>query len=234
MGEYRGFIFAIMFIIIFSGLLVSVPVDLLGQGATPDILTPVDPALVAGFEDYESWNMTDLNAYNQYEYYAFNGRDWFFEYYQGTQDIVLGAKIVYAGFLWFGQLDSCEFINSAGINRGGVVTNEEIDLDADNGAVRYDLRYIVNGADAGSFVIYWNSTLYAAVGDAYTADKVYFLHGVGFGTNARMDIGSLLIGLLLLQLPDCPILINLLLATPLYACVVFLIWFIIKETLPFV
>lgn len=234
MSEYRGFLFAIIFIIVFAGLLSAVPVDLQGQGESPDILTPVDPALISGFADYESWNMTELNAYNQYEYYAFNARDWFFEYYQGTKDIVLGAKIVYAGFLWFGQLDSCEFISTAGINRGGVVTNEEIDLDADDGVVQYDLRYIVNGADAGGFVVYWNSTLYATVGDAYAADEVSFLHGVGIVATAGADIGSLLLGLLLLQLPDCPLLINLLLATPLYAAVVFLIWFIIKETLPFV
>lgn len=234
MTEYRGFLFAIIFIVLFAGLLSSVPVDLQGEGGTPDILTPVDPALVSGFADYEAWNMTNLNAYNQYEYYAFNGRDWFFEYYQGTKDIVLGAKIVYAGFLWFGQLDSCEFINSAGVTRGGVLTNEEIDLDADDGTAQYDLRYIVNGADAGGFVIYWNSTLYATVGDAYTADEVSFLHGVGIVTTAGADIGSLLLGLLFLQLPDCPLLINLLLATPLYAAVIYLIWFIIKETLPFV
>jgi hypothetical protein len=234
MAEMKMFVFAIVFIIIFSGLLVSVPTDFEGQGITPDGLTPVDPALISGFDDYEAWNMTDLNAYNQYEYYAFNGRDWFFEYYQGTKDIVLGAKIVYGGFLWFGQLDSCEFISNAGVNRGGVLTDEEIELDASSGSARYDLRYIIDGSDAGGFVIYWNVTAYASVSDAYAADKVNFLHGVGIGSNARMDIGSLLLGLLLLQLPDCPLLINLLLATPLYAAVIYLLWFIIKETLPFV
>ena len=47
MSEYKGFVFAIIFIIIFAGLLASVPVDLQGQGTDPDILTPVDPALVS-------------------------------------------------------------------------------------------------------------------------------------------------------------------------------------------
>jgi len=234
MGEYRGFLFAIIFIIIFAGLLSSVPTDLQGQGGTPDIVTPVDPALVSGFDDYESWNMTALSAYDQYEYYTFNARDWLFGYYSGTKDITLGAKIVYVGFLWFGQLDSCAFINDAGISRGSILSDEEIDLDADNGVAQYDLRYFVNGADAGGFVVYWNSTLYATVGAAYTADKVYFLHGVGIVATASVDILGLLLSLLLLQLPDCPLLINLLLATPIYASIAYLIWFIIKETLPFV
>jgi hypothetical protein len=232
MAEMKMFVFAIVFIIVFSGLLVSVPTDLYGLGTTPSVLTPVDPALISGFDDYEAWNMTELSAYDNYQYYAFNGRDWLFSYYAGT--VQLGAKIVYGGFLWFGQLDSCEFISNAGVNRGGVLSYEDIDSDANNGSVRYDLRYIIDGADAGGFVIYWNITAYASVYDAFVADKVNFLHGVGIGSNARMDIGSLLLGLLLLQLPDCPLLINLLLATPLYAAVIYLIWFIIKETLPFV
>lgn len=233
MTEYRGFLFAIIFIVIFAGLLASVPVDLQGEGEAPDILTPVDPALVSGFIDYEDWNMTDLSALHQYVYAAFNGRDWVFQYYMGSKVIALGAKVTWF-FLWFGTLEYCEFINSAGVNRGDSLTVEEIDLDAADGAVRYDIRFIESGADAGGFVVYWNSTLYASIEDAYTAEEVSFLHGVGIVSTARADIGSLLLGLLLLQLPDCPLLINLLLATPLYACVVFLIWFIIKETLPFV
>ena len=62
MSEYRGFLFAIIFIIIFAGLLASVPVDLYGQGNNPDIITPIDPALITDFSDTESFqksNFTD-------------------------------------------------------------------------------------------------------------------------------------------------------------------------------
>jgi len=223
--------FTIVFILIFAGLLTAVPTDFQGQGNDPEIVNPLDTAVIFGFEDYTEWNMTDLSVYGQLQY-EFNLRGWLFSYYAGT--IQLGAKIVYGGFVWLGQLDSCEFINSAGINRGPVLSYEEIDEDASDGTVNYNLLYLVNGADAGGFVVYWNTTDYESLYDAFVADDVSFLHGVGIASTAPIDITSLLIGLLLLQLPDCPMLVNLLLATPIYAAVVYLIWFIIKESMPFV
>jgi hypothetical protein len=60
------------------------------------------------------------------------------------------------------------------------------------------------------------------------------LHGVGIDATAAMDIAQLLLGLLFLQLPDVPVLVNVLIAVPIWASVVYLIWFVIKETLPFV
>lgn len=231
MTEIKGFVIAIVFIITFSGLLVATPTDLQGQGETPDIVTPIDPNIVASFSDSEDWHMTDLTAYDQYAY-TLLPRDWLFSYYAGT--IQLGAKILIGGIIWLGQLDSCEFYNASNINRGYVLSTTELDIDAVNGTVRYDLRYLIDGSDAGAFIIYWNTTEYSDSADAFLADDVYFMHGVGITNTAGADIGSLLLGLLLLQLPNCPPLINLLLATPLYACVVFLIWFIIKETMPFV
>ena len=231
MAEMRGFMFAITFIIIFLGLVVSVPADLAGLGDEPDIVTPVDSVLLAGFSASEDWNMTDLTAFSQYGY-NLNARDWVFSYYTGT--LQLGAKNYILGFLWFGSLDSCEFINDAGETRGGVLSTAEIDADALNGSVRYELRYLVNGLSAGGFIVYWNSTVHTSVGTAFVADAVYFLHGVGVSDTAVPDVLSLMIGLLTLQLPDCPPLINLLLATFVYGPVIYIIWFIIKESMPFV
>ena len=231
MTEYRGFLFAIIFIIVFAGLVVATPPGLEGQGLEPDGVVPLDTAIIFGFEDYESYNMSVLSPSDQYQY-NFNLRDWLFSYYAGM--LQLGAKIVYFGFLWFGQLDSCEFISSEGINRGAVLSYEEIDADADNGTINYNVRYLVNGADAGGFVVYWNTTAYESSLDAFVAEDVSFMHGVGIASTAPVEITSLLVGLLLLQLPNCPPLINLLLATPIYAAVVFVIWFIIKESMPFV
>jgi len=231
MTEYRGFLFSIIFIIVFAGLVVAIPSGLEGQGLDPDRVVPLNTAIIFGFEAYENWTMVSLNAFDQYQY-TFNLRDWSFSHYAGT--LQLGAKIKYAGFLWLGQLDSCEFISSAGVNRGAVLGSQEIDEDAENGTANYNLLYLVNGADAGGFVLYWNSTEYENSIDAFYADDVNFMHGVGLASTAPVDITSLLVGLLLLQLPNCPPLINLLLATPIYAAVVFLIWFIIKESMPFV
>ena len=230
-SEQKGFIVGVVFILIFAGLVATIPSDLQGQELNPDLVTPIRPGLITDFSSIEDWNMTDLSAYGQYVY-SLNSRDWVFSYYAGT--IQLGAKVLIGGVLWLGQLDSCEFISPTGKNRGNVLSYIEIEEDADNGTVRYELRYIVDGTTAGGFVVYWDTNSYDSLFDALTADDTYFLHGVGIIETSTIDVTALIIGLLLLQLPDVPPLINLLLATPIYASFVFILWFIIKETMPFV
>lgn len=226
MTEYKGFIFAIMFIIIFAGLVSSIPADLLGLGESPDVPSPVDSAFVSGFTDSESFNGT---VFSNYQYsYALNSRTWVCFAY-GDTSLQLGAKILYGGFLWLGGYDMVVFGD-----RGQALTWAEIEENAEEGTASYPMTYVTGGSSAGTLIVYWNTTAYATPALAWAADALNIIHGVGIQDTARMDVGSLLLGLLLLQLPDCPLLINLLLATPLYACVVFLIWFIIKETLPFV
>jgi hypothetical protein len=225
-AEYRGFLFSIVFIIIFAGLLSSVPIDLLGQGANPDIVTPVDPALVSGFTASASYNGT---LFSNYQYsYSLNSRTWVCFAY-GDTSLQLGAKILYGGFLWLGGYDMVNFGS-----RGQSLTWAEIEADAEEATASYAMTYVTGGSSAGTLIVYWNETLYATPALAWASDALNIIHGVGIADTARADIGSLLIGLLLLQLPDCPLLINLLLATPLYAAVIYLIWFIIKETIPFV
>jgi len=230
-GEQKGFVIGITFLIIFSGLVAAIPSDLQGKEEKPTLVTPIHPSLITDFSVSENWNMTALSAYDQYVY-VLSAREWVFSAYAGT--IQLGAKVFIGGGLWLGQLDSCEFVSPTGVNRGGVLTSVEINEDADNGTVRYEMRYIVDGSAAGGFIVYWDTNSYASSGDAMDADDCYFLHGVGIIESSTVDVTALIIGLLLLQLPDVPILINLLLATPIYASFVFILWFIIKETMPFV
>ena len=230
-SEQKGFVIGVSFIILFAGLIGSIPNDLRGPEQIPTLATPINPSLVTDFEDFEDWNMTDLSAYDQYVY-SLGSRDWVFSHYVGT--IQLGAKVLIGGVLWLGQLDSCEFISPTGINRGPVLTATEIDEDADNGTVRYEMRYIVDGSAAGGFVVYWDTNSYTSSADAMLGDDCYFMHGVGITDSSTGDITALIIGLLLFQLPDVPPLINLLLATPIYASFAFILWFIIKETIPFV
>lgn len=229
-SEQKGFIVGVTFIIIFAGLIASIPNDLQGPEQIPNLGTPIDPSLVTDFEEFEDWNMTDIVA-NVYSY-NLNARAWWFGYYAGT--IQLGAKVYFGGLLWFGQLDSCEFISSDGTNRGGVLTSIEIDEDATEGSVRYEMRYIIDGTSSGGFIVYWDIDSYDTSLDAMIADDCYFLHGVGIVSSSTMDATTLIISLLLFQLPDVPILVNLLIATPVYASFVFIFWFIIKETFPFV
>ena len=235
-SEQYGFVFAVSFIVIFSVLVATIPVGLQGQAETPDMLTPLDPNIISGFSDsadYQKDNFTDMVAYLHYSYNDLGGRDWVIVNYPSL-GFVLAAKIVYGGFLWLGQLDSVKFTSTEGTDREDSLTFAEIEADAEDGVVRYNLQYYASGASAGGFVVYWNETTYSDPSDAWDNDELYLLHGVGIEDTARADIAGLLISLLFLQIPDIPLLLNVLLVTPVWACIVFVLWFVIKETIPFV
>ena len=234
--EQYGFVFAVTFIVIFSVLLSTIPADFQGQAETPDMLIPLDPSIITGFSDtadYNKSNFNDMGLYLQYTYYDLADRDWIVTYYTGI-GFYLGAKILYGGFLYLGTLDSVKFTSTEGIDRENSLSLAEIEEDADDGVIRYNLQYYANGASAGGFVVYWNTTLYATSTIAWDAGGLFIVHGVGFAETARGDAGALLIQLLFLQLPDVPLLVNILLITPLWACIIFVLWFIIKEMIPFV
>ena len=236
--EQYGFVFAVTFIVIFATLLSTIPVGLQGQGETPDIFIPVDPSIISGWSDYADYQKSDFNdmgAYFDYTYVALAGRDWIVVHFPATTGFQLGAKILYGGFLWLGTMDSVKFTSTEGVDRENVLTFAEIDTDADEGVIKYNLHYYANGASAGGFVVYWNTTTYGnSSSDAWDANGLFLVHGVGFADTATSDIGSLVISLLLLQLPDVPLLVNILLVTPIWACIIFVLWFIIKEMIPFV
>lgn len=233
MTEMRGFVFALIFIIVFAGLLSSVPVDLFGSGETPDTITPIDPSLISGFDDYENWSAISYvgSPVAEYAYDDLGGYDWIAQYAVSGY-FYIGSKSTFLG-IWFGLLDYVRFKSPDGIDKGTSLSFAEIDADASDGSVRYLMHYDEFGTSAGTFVIYWNSTLYTDSEDAFDNDELYFIHGMGFAEGATNNIGLLLISLLLLQLPDVPILLNLLLATPIWACIVFVLWYVIKEMIPF-
>ena len=228
--EMGGFVFSIIFIIVFSTLLSSIPAGLQGTGASPDMVVPVDPSLITGFSETENWTRAAYSL-GVYEYSQGN-RDWV----TGHNDIEIGllAKVYVLGFIWFGAVDECKFISSEGVDRGTELSLTEMDTDDTDGAHRYDLRFTVNGDSAGKLVIYWNTTAYPAIADAWLAGDLQLLHGMGIEDTATTNIGALIVSLLLIQLPDVPVLVNMFLAVPIWACVVFVIWFIIKEMIPFV
>ena len=231
MAEQKTFVFALTFIMLFSTLFITIPVDLQGQGQTGNTITPLDPSMVSDYGATEYFNATDFSPWLTlfvYEY-TLNSRDWISSTDEASFD--LNAKIYWFG-LWFGQLDVIRFISPSGVDRSVSISFSEMVNDSTDGVAIYSLIYAESGNDAGDFVFYWNATAYADPNDAWDNDVLYFLHGADITVNT--DIISLLVGLLFLQLPDCPLLINALLATPVWACVVFLIWFIIKESLPFV
>lgn len=229
MAEQRGFVFSVIFIVIFSVLVATIPIGLQGQGAEPDMLSPINPSLVSGFSDSEDFIRSNFTG-STYEY-ELNSKTWL--WITDDASFEMYEKILVAGFLWLGGLEACKFVSDEGTDRGTTLTLAEIDTDDTNGTALYSIYYNANQAKAGDLICYWNTTLYASSTDAWLADGLYMLHGIGIDTTAVADVGSLLISLLFLQLPDVPLLLNILLATPIWASIIYLLWWLFKETVPF-
>jgi len=225
----RGFVFSLIFIIVFSTLLASVPAGLQGTEIEVDTVIPIDAGLVTGFAERKNYTGAEFTA-GSYEY-TLNNRDWIALATSTTLTLV--AK-VYTWFLWLGHVDPCNFVSTDGTDRGEELAFTEITTDAEDGAVRYSLQLLLSGDSAGSFVVYWNTTTYDNATQAWDNDELYLLHGVGFDTSATSNIGALLVNLLLLQLPEVPVLVNVFLAVPVWACIVYVLWYVIKEMIPFV
>ena len=230
-SEMRGFVFSVVFIIIFSGLLTSIPVGLQGNAGTPLDPIPVDPGILTDFTDGENYTKSSFSGSPLLGYeYDLGARSWII----ATDEtyFVLSAKVLIAGILWLGHTDSCYF-TSGTVNRGNELSFDDIDADAEGGTARYTLQHVISGESAGGFIAYWNTTTYDNSTHAWDDDKLYLLHGIGFENTATNDIGALLVNLLFLQIPEVPALVNLFLVVPIWAAIIFVLWFIIKEMVPF-
>ena len=232
-GEMRGFVFCITFIIVFSALLSSVPAGLQGVGADPDIFIPVDPSMLVGFDEKENFTKSAFTGTPKTYAYTLNNRDWSILWVDLADDEFYISALVYVWIFWLGGTDPCKFIGPDGTDYDTGISIDDIEADATNGFVRYSLLFITTGHDAGSFIAYWNTTLYTDPQDAHDNDVLQLAHGVGFSNSATNDIGALLIGLLTLSLPDVPALVNFLLATPMWSCIIFVLWYVIKSMIPF-
>jgi len=234
-GEMRGFVFAVIFIIVFSSMISSIPVGFQGSGGTVETIIPVNPNLLSDFADSESFQPSDFDAFDQYWYPApLGGYEYICGYLAPFDTFTLAKKAKFFG-IWFGAFDAVDFKFDNGTTAGGGgggVTFAELDDYADDGVARFSIVFEVDGTTAGNFLSYWNTTTYGTDSEAaWNGDGLYFLHGIGMTANT--DIASLLISLLFLQLPEVPTLVNVFLATPLWACIVYVLWFIIKEMIPF-
>ena len=229
--EQYGFVFAVTFIIVFSALIATIPLDLQGQGATPDMVTPINPNLLTDFAETEEYNKTHFGGV-LYFYYMYDLPDapaTTFECVFTTDRFNIGAHALFLG-IWLGGYNWVDFKNENGTDYGLAVTFHDIDADADDGVVRYTLTYEDTGNSAGGLIFYWNTTTYSGSSDAWDNNALILLHGVGMTTNT--DIASLLLSLLFLQIPEVPFLVNVLLVTPVWASIIFVAWFIIKSMIP--
>lgn len=229
MAEMRGFVFAITFIVIFAALVSSIPTGLLGTGGTPEDMAPVDPSLITGFSSYENYSYSAFSAEGALYLYQYTLNTRYWTCAESADTFTLGAKIYWANFLWLGGYDYVLFGD-----RGQSLTMAEIEADAEEGTITYPLVFVTSGSSAGSFVVYWNTTEYSDPADAWDNDKLYLVHGIGVESTAAINALSLLLQLLFFQLPEVPTLINVLLIAPLWSAIVYVIWFVIKESMPFV
>ncbi len=233
----RGFVFAIVFIMVFSTLLVSIPAGLQGNENTPSELVGIDPSLFAGFANSENWTRSACSlAGGIWRYdYSLGDKDWTFLMLDGVDNpLTISAKDYWLGWFWFGAVLSTTFVSLDGEERGADLTMSEIEEDAPDGTVRYDMTFEASGEDAGSFVVYWNTTLYTDPLDAWDNDVLHMIHGTGLANTATNNIGALLVSLLFLQIPNVPVLVNMFLAVPIWACIIYVLWFVVKEMIPFV
>ena len=231
MSEQRTFVFGVTFIILFSAFVATIPIGLLGLGGSGDNVTPLDPALVTGFSESENFMRPNFTG-SSYEY-DLNDYTWLCIYNNDSEYFQLGSKQLIFGWLWLGGMDYVTFIDDNNTDRGLTLSMSEIEANAVDGFARYSLQYAETGNSAGTWIIYWNDTAYSDPQLAWLADALYITHGVGLETNAAVDLGNLLLRLLFLQLPDVPLLINLIIIAPVWASVIYLIWYIIKEMIPF-
>jgi len=146
--------------------------------------------------------------------------------------MTLGAK-QYLWIFWLGGYDQVKFTSETGNDRGESVSFTEIAADATDGSVKYSLTYTTTGDSAGGFIVYWNTTLYTDPEDAWDNNVLYLIHGVGIEATSGANILGLLFSLLFLQLPDVPVLVGILLAVGPWASIIYIVWFLIKEMIPF-
>lgn len=230
----RGFVFAVVFIIVFGTLLAAVPAGLQGPNELPDTVIPIDPSILGGFAETVNYTPAAFSGTVLLSYhYDLGVHSWTaLTPAEGTH-LMIARKIMF-GLFWFGGYDDCRFYSPSGESRGTQLDFDEINTDVEEGVVRYSLTLTESGDSAGSLVIYWDTDEYVDFQDAWNDAEAYLLHGVGFQSTATTNIGALIVSLLFLQLPDVPVLVNVFLAVPVWACIVFVLWFIVKEMIPFV
>lgn len=231
-GEMYGAVFAITFILIFSALVSAIPIDLQGQGATTDTLTPINPNLLTDFSDIEEYfkgNFSGILTLSYVYDLPVGGITYDCLFSTVTNEFALGMHILIFG-VWLGGIDFVNYISENGTDRGTLLSFDDIDNDAEDGIVRYSLQYEDTGNSAGGFIFYWNTTTYSGSSDAWAADELYLLHGVGVEVDT--NIANLLLSLMFLQIPEVPFLLNVLIIGPLWGSIAYLGWFIITKSIP--
>lgn len=228
MAEYKGFVFCVCFMLFYTSFLGGMPSGLSSTTYDNPALSQFDPALLTGFTSTETYNKTNYSVLGSLYYYDYElGGHYFRATYQSGVGFKLGEKVLFFG-LWLGALDYQEF-TFEGVDRGTEITFTELIADNSSGQVRYNIL-----STGGGWVFAWDTDTYSTPSDAWDSSDLQLLHGVGADSNAPTNMLGLLLGLMFLQIPDIPTMLQVLIIAPVWASVFYLSWFIIKEVLPFV
>lgn len=234
MAEYKGFVVAVVFIIIFSALLSTMPTFLSGAGTAANEIIPVDPNIISGFSDSETYCKANFtpNLIGELYQYEMNSRYWQMQYDSGNTYFVLYERIIWLG-IFVVNLDPYIFTSSNGTNRGYSLSFTEIDADMTDGTETYALKNYRTSNDGGSLIVWYNTTTYDNSSHAWDNSDLWFMHGIGFQSSATNDIGALLVSLLLFQLPDVPLMANVIIGGLLWVSIIWILWFVVKSMIPF-
>ena len=231
--EMGGFIFAVVFLFLFPMMLSTIPADFQGIAGSPEVVTPLDPALLVGFEYAENW--TESYYYEQmvgYYDYGQGGYLWRSTFGYVADDYFSHYRKITVLGVWLGGFRTATFYCANDTNRGTSISFAEINGDAEDGFVRYDM-ILGNGDSAGALVFGWNNTLYPDCEDAWDNDALVLVHGMGIDATQSLNIGDLLLGLLFWQIPDVPFMLQAMIVGPLYADIAYIVWFIVINMIPF-
>ncbi len=225
MAEMKGFAFVVSFLLIYSAFLSTVPPGILTDTYENPALTEIDPQLLVGFDSWVSYNATNYTT--GYLSYSLGGHEW--ASWESSGDYKLGAKVIVWG--WWISTALCDFLVD-GESHGYLFTSllwTTVYADADNGTVRYSAvnRFVTSGV-----VFSWNTNDYTYPWDAWGNDSLQIVHGIGASEQSPQNALSLVLGMLTFSLPGIPFLLQILLSSPVYASILYLIWFLVKEVIP--
>jgi hypothetical protein len=229
-GEIRTFAVVVTFMLVFTALLGTAPSGLVTAPTGDPAIPPVNPLLLAQWAEVQQVhkdNFTIINGYGYYDY-TLGGWNWRLSHTTGS-GFRLGIKVLLFGWLWIGTLDFAEFIY-AGLGRGESLSFTEIAEDETNGTVHYEALHSAGG---GTFVVSYNDTAYASASLAWDDDALYLVHGLGIDDTAPANAITLVFGLLTLTVPDMPYILQILIAVPLWAGAVYIIFLAIVKLIPF-
>lgn len=228
--ETKTFAFITFMVLLFTALLSTAPSVFVTSNPENPNIPNVNSQLLVGFavtEEYNSSYFSFLDGHGYYDY-SLGGYSWRIIIVDGT-GFSLGVKQLLFGWLWLGWIEWCDF-SFEGSDRGIAISFAEINADAEDGTVKYDLQHSGGG---GGLVFGWNDTEYSDSEDAWDNELLVIIHGLGISDTAPQNVVSLLLSLIFFSNPDIPFLINVILVSPFVLLGAYLIFYIIIKVTPF-